>query len=86
MYKVFGTLNIKKHLIVFILNIIALVVNASLLTYSETLLQYQVYSDLINIQIISSVTTIINILNIIMFYQNYNMQRVTLPQYQSFFF
>lgn len=72
MYRLFSKLLITDNLNIFIPNIIAIVLNTSLTAYTEIILQEPTQDTLRNIYIISSITTIINILNIILLLYMFN--------------
>ena len=72
MYRVFSKIDISFNLTVFVANIIAIVLNTILNMGAELMLQDTSQDKLNNIYVTSTISTIINILNIILLLYVYN--------------
>jgi magnesium-transporting ATPase (P-type) len=72
MYVVFSKKSIKKHFIIFILNIFLIILNIGVSLYMEITLQDPTKDKLNNIYIISTMSTIINSSSIILLLYKFN--------------
>ena len=76
-YRLFTKIDIFNNLHVFIPNIFAIILNTTLTAYTETILNYPTQDKLNQIYITSSISTIVNILNIILLFYNVNLNNYT---------